>query len=206
MRHGRAAPPAAAPPAPPSPARPASGPRRRRRRRARTPAGRPAGWRGGCAAARRSSRLAISAPAASDTSSGDRCRRAPTSARREAQRPEEQRQLPRSPGAGRRARHRQQRTPPPPSRTAPSPPRPAAPPRSKPAAEAGACVRPAASAKATITNRSPMMTSAIRNSVNGPRAAVSWTMAMVTVGEKDTTTVEISALTASACGQRHRTR
>ncbi|CAM3435364.1 hypothetical protein COSO111634_15650 [Corallococcus soli] len=45
-----------------------------------------------------------------------------------------------------------------------------------------------------------MMTSAIRNSVNDPFADVSCTMAMVTVGENDTTTVDISALTASACG------
>ena len=45
-----------------------------------------------------------------------------------------------------------------------------------------------------------MMTRAMRNSVKLPRALVSCTMAIVTVGEKDTTTVDTSALTARACG------
>ena len=46
-----------------------------------------------------------------------------------------------------------------------------------------------------------MITNAIRNSVSGPLARVSWTMAMVTVGEKETITVASSAAIAAACGQ-----
>ena len=80
MASPRTAPPAAAPPAPPSASASSFSPAPAAAKKSAN-TGRPACWMAWwMRSPSRSSRLAMSAPAASDTSSGDRCSRAPPSA------------------------------------------------------------------------------------------------------------------------------